>query len=331
MWRMGCRVRASRGDAGWGEPQANPNIVPPNASHGWGYGLHQQPTLRAIRYADVRYGVLPSQSPAAHPNLRSSLFLAKHQLPAFRIHRDGIPGREPPLQDLARQRILQLLLHRALQRPGAIHRVEADVAEQVQRMEEYIRYVFNIFSAEGDHEVGPVFGITFERELPEREAAGLDGYRGMGPVRIGNDAWRQRQNDVYGSVVLASAQLFFDQRLENRGDARTFQRLESMIYLRNVLAQFEINVAEFYLRRKAFIASADRAQYVIEHYQQAPQTGDALAILTRSYIGLERPQLAEQTRKVLALNYPDHPYLTDEKWPHAPSTLRKMVPFSGHH
>lgn len=106
---------------------------------------------------------------------------------------------------------------------------------------------------------------------------------------------------------------------------------QRMIYLRNVLAQFEINVAEFYLRRKAFIASADRAQYVIEHYQQAPQTGDALAILTRSYIGLERPQLAEQTRKVLALNYPNHPYLTDEKWPHAPSTLRKMVPFSGHH
>ncbi|GAA0693081.1 outer membrane protein assembly factor BamD [Dyella sp. SG562] len=106
---------------------------------------------------------------------------------------------------------------------------------------------------------------------------------------------------------------------------------QRMIYLRNVLAQFEVNVAEFYLRRKAYIASADRAQYVIEHYQQAPQTGDALAILTRSYIGLERPQLAEQTRKVLALNYPNHPYLTDEKWPHAPSTLRKMVPFSGHH
>ncbi|WP_266168443.1 outer membrane protein assembly factor BamD [Dyella subtropica] len=106
---------------------------------------------------------------------------------------------------------------------------------------------------------------------------------------------------------------------------------QRMIYLRNVLAQYEVNVAEFYLRNKAYVASADRAQYVIEHYQQAPQTGDALAILTRSYIGLEQPKLAEQTRQVLALNYPNHPYLTDAKWPHAPSILRKMVPFSGHH
>lgn len=106
---------------------------------------------------------------------------------------------------------------------------------------------------------------------------------------------------------------------------------QRMIYLRNVLAQFEINVAEFYLRNKAYIASADRAQYVIEHYQQSPQTGDALAILTRSYIALNQPKLAEQSRQVLALNYPSHPYLTDDKWPHAPSTLRKMVPFSGHH
>jgi outer membrane protein assembly factor BamD len=36
-------------------------------------------------------------------------------------------------------------------------------------------------------------------------------------------------------------------------------------------------------------------------------------------------------RKVLAANYPDHPFLTDPKWPHAPSTLRKLIPFSGHH
>jgi outer membrane protein assembly factor BamD len=106
---------------------------------------------------------------------------------------------------------------------------------------------------------------------------------------------------------------------------------QRMIYLRNVLAKFEINVAEFYLRHKAYVASADRAQYVIEHYQQSPQASDALAILCRSYLMLGQKQQSEQVRKVLALNYPDHPYLTDPKWPHAPSTLRKMIPFSGHH
>ena len=106
---------------------------------------------------------------------------------------------------------------------------------------------------------------------------------------------------------------------------------QRMIYLRNTLAQFEINVAAFYLRNEAYIASADRAQYVIEHYQQSPEAGDALAILTRSYLAVDQKQLAEQTRKVLALNYPNHPYLTDPKWPHGPSVWRKMIPFSGHH
>jgi GH15 family glucan-1,4-alpha-glucosidase len=54
----------------------------------------------------------------------------------------------------------------------------------------------------------------------------LRGYRGMGPVRRGNLAWLQRQHDVYGSVVLASTQLFFDRRLARPGDTAMFRRLE---------------------------------------------------------------------------------------------------------
>jgi outer membrane protein assembly factor BamD len=113
--------------------------------------------------------------------------------------------------------------------------------------------------------------------------------------------------------------------------AYTADARQRMIYLRNVLAQYEINVAEFYLRNKAYVGAANRAQYVIEHYQQAPQTGDALAILTRSYLALQQKSQADEIRQVLALNYPNHPYLSDAKWPHPPSMLRKMVPFSGHH
>ena len=106
---------------------------------------------------------------------------------------------------------------RALNRLGA-----------TRSMEEYIRYTFNLIAPRSEGELGPVFGITFEDELTERQVDTLAGYRGMGPVRVGNDAWRQRQNDVYGSVVLASAQLFFDRRLEHRGDEPTFRRLEHM-------------------------------------------------------------------------------------------------------
>ena len=103
---------------------------------------------------------------------------------------------------------------RALNRLGA-----------TRSMEDYLRYLFNL-AAGADGMLAPVYGIHFERELIEREAAHLAGYRGMGPVRIGNDAWRQQQNDVYGSIVLAAVQLFFDRRLDAAGDAAAFARLE---------------------------------------------------------------------------------------------------------
>lgn len=106
---------------------------------------------------------------------------------------------------------------------------------------------------------------------------------------------------------------------------------QRMIYLRNELAQFEINVAEYYLRTKAYVAAEHRAKYVIEHYQQSPQVADALGIQARSYRELGLDKLADKSLAVLKLNYPDHPALDDPKWPHPASTLRRMIPFSGHH
>ncbi len=74
----------------------------------------------------------------------------------------------------------------------------------------------------------PVFGITLEKRLDEIEVNSLAGYRGMGPVRLGNDAYKQVQNDGYGAVVLSSAQAFFDRRLEHPGDITLFRRLERL-------------------------------------------------------------------------------------------------------
>lgn len=104
---------------------------------------------------------------------------------------------------------------RALNRLGA-----------TRSMEGFLHYIFNL--ATNDGSLQPLYGIAMEDRLDEHEVPSLAGYRGMGPVRRGNLAWVQKQHDVYGSVVLASTQLFFDQRLEAPGDAATFARLEPL-------------------------------------------------------------------------------------------------------
>lgn len=84
---------------------------------------------------------------------------------------------------------------------------------------------------------------------------------------------------------------------------------QRMIHLRNGLAQAELNISTYYFRRKAYIAAQGRAKYIIENYQETPQAGDALAIMSECYKRLGEDKLADDTRRVLELNYPEHPYL----------------------
>ena len=93
-------------------------------------------------------------------------------------------------------------------------------------MEGYLRYIDRGVVARGDSEIPPLFSIAGSDELPERVEPALRGYRGMGPVRVGNAAHGQRQHDVYGAIVLAAAHSFFDERLLNLGDASQFAQLE---------------------------------------------------------------------------------------------------------
>ena len=93
-------------------------------------------------------------------------------------------------------------------------------------MEGFLNYIMNIAAMSTDGYLQPVFGITLNQQLHESEISTLAGYRGMGPVRVGNDAYRQVQNDGYGSVILACTQAFFDSRLSQKGDETLFRRLE---------------------------------------------------------------------------------------------------------
>jgi GH15 family glucan-1,4-alpha-glucosidase len=99
-------------------------------------------------------------------------------------------------------------------------------------MEEYLTYITNIVddmeAVPDQKDMPPLFSITRSPDLEEREATALAGYRGMGPVRVGNAAYTQIQNDAYGSVVLASVHAFLDKRLIRTGNRALFAHLEKL-------------------------------------------------------------------------------------------------------
>ena len=97
---------------------------------------------------------------------------------------------------------------------------------------------------------------------------------------------------------------------------------QRMVFLRNIMAEYEMNVAEYYARRGAHIAAMNRARYVIENYPGAPATVKALEKLAKSYERLDMPELAADTRRVLQHNYAD--LADDDK---REGLLRRLWPF----
>ena len=101
---------------------------------------------------------------------------------------------------------------------------------------------------------------------------------------------------------------------------------ERMLFLRNAMARYELTVARYYLRRDAYVAAANRAQYIVENYQETPQVADALSILAQAYDKLDLDAQSEDVARVLEANAPEHPYLTgnnkdNDGW------LSKLWPF----
>jgi len=79
---------------------------------------------------------------------------------------------------------------------------------------------------------------------------------------------------------------------------------QRMIFLRNRLADYEVHIADYYLRRQANVAAIARARYCIENYDGAPATKDALEIMISAYRALGMDDLAERSKEVYAVNYP---------------------------
>src|SRR4029079_10084569 len=105
---------------------------------------------------------------------------------------------------------------RALNRLGA-----------TQSMEHYLGYITTILP-DAESPLRPVYGIVHNDTSDEQIAPDLQGFLGMGPVRVGNLASQQMQHEAYGSVILGAAQMFVDRRLPRMGDASLFRDLEQL-------------------------------------------------------------------------------------------------------
>jgi len=102
---------------------------------------------------------------------------------------------------------------------------------------------------------------------------------------------------------------------------------QRMVFLRNGMARHEVQIGQYYLRRGAYVAAVNRSIRVIENYQQAPESGDALAVMVEAYLRMGEQTLADDTRRVLELNHPDHPYLRGQRVDGRKTFWRKLVPF----
>jgi outer membrane protein assembly factor BamD len=93
-----------------------------------------------------------------------------------------------------------------------------------------------------------------------------------------------------------------------------------MRYLVNALASHEVHVARYYMKRGAYLAAANRAQYAIQHYAQAPAVEEAVFVLVLAYDRLGMADLRDAADRVMRANFPDSRYLR-------PGGVRKDVPW----
>lgn len=98
-------------------------------------------------------------------------------------------------------------------------------------MEGYLHFLSNVvadFIENSNTPIQPVFGISLEKRMHEREMHRLPGYRGIGPVKLGSSDSELVQHDVYGAIILSLIPVFYDRRLKATGDEILFKQMEGL-------------------------------------------------------------------------------------------------------
>jgi outer membrane protein assembly factor BamD len=93
-----------------------------------------------------------------------------------------------------------------------------------------------------------------------------------------------------------------------------------MRYLVNSLAAYEVHVARYYMKRTAYVAAANRAQYAVQHYPQSPAVEEAFFILIRAYDALGMGELRDSAERVMRKNFPNSAY-------YSPGGPRRSAPW----
>ena len=212
----------------------------------------------------------------------------------------------------------------------------ADSIVRLQRLD--ARYPFGRFAEQaqlelifahhmvGEHESAQAAADRFIRLHPQHPKVDYAYYmRGLSSLAQDRGIFRRfLGTDISRRDITNIKQAFaqFNELVTNfPGSAYAKDARQRMIYIRNVLAAHELNVASYYLGRGAYVAAANRARYVIENFSQTTASPDALALLIEANWQLGLDDAAHDALEVLALNFPAY-HAFD---PRGQLVLRKII------
>ena len=144
---------------------------------------------------------------------------------------------------------------------------------------DYVYYLRGLINFNGD--LG-MMGHISQQDMTERDPKG---------ARESFDAFRELINRFPDSKYTPDAKM-------------------RMTYLVNALAQLEVHVARYYMKRGAYVAAANRAQYAIKAYPDVPATEEALFIMVKAYDELGMVELRDDAERVMRKNFPSSVYYT---------------------
>lgn len=127
-------------------------------------------------------------------------------------------------------------------------------------------------------------------------------------------SWMQQKANIDRAprdlTDMKHAYLSFNELIENFPESvYVSDAMVRMRYIRNLFAEQEVGIAQFYYDKKAYVAAANRATSVVEHYDRSPWVIPALKIMVQSYRQLGLTKMADNTMKIFEASYPHSPVL----------------------